>query len=731
MRFIRIASALASALALFTGHAVSHPIEKGVAITDSETMQELEARGFSFSAMMSPGWRRGEATRVMNNAELARIAPLTGLKDVIAGEFEAYERNYVSRFPAARRSIGVGTDPDHRKFNRDYLVSEHARFELVGVINRMDRMFRSPTTCGEIRLIYRLAYRVKARGLKAVVRPGGDRANSEDWTFEGTEESWTQSRLPMTVNLVLGMTAASADGRADAAKCREAAKRWTDAGKSNLSGQALARVLTARGGLMELVDPAHIDRLESNFQVIRVPATIMPEFGGNAEYLMHVFKWDAAKRDFKIDKLENQIDRTALLRDPAKLAAFKAWLFTPERLHELAEGTIKIPEPYLAYRAITSAPGGTARATNRPFLGIVSDDEAAKLYADLGAAAARLDPSKRLRTIASGQGIQQRLTDITCTGCHQSRAIGGFHFLGADWKSTIRQLPQNSIFVPASAHFYSDLPRRRAVVEAIAEGKTPDYGRGYSMRPRVNSRDGKVAFPPKYDALRKGWGANCYVDPKGDASFRDWQCGASLECKPLHESASEKGFGVCMTRARSKRELKIGDPFILGTFKGERVVEAATPSVFRYRDSYCATVDLLNGRSARPGECLPTPGARGNGNEPKDLPGAYQSGGFFGGLYKVAGCSPKEPGTACTSEAGRMFSRCIATLDDGRTSFVPCLTLAETTRKSTVRACNIDRPCRDDYVCLATADTLRTGIGACLPPYFLFQFRIDGHPTPK
>ena len=293
MRFIRIALVSVMSLALPGTNIAAHPIEKGVAITDSEALRELELRGFSFSAMMSPGWRRGEATRVSNNAELARIAPLAGLKDVIAQEFEGYERNYLSRFPAARRSFGVGTDPDHRKLNGDYLVSENARFELVGVVNRMDRMFRSPSTCGEIRLIYRLAYRIKARGLKAVVRPGGARADDEDWTFERTDDTWAQSRLPMTINLVLGTTAASTDGRANAATCRDAAKRWIDAGKSNLSGQALARVLTSRGGLMELVDPAHIDRLESNFQVIRVPATIMPEFGGNAEYLMHVFKWDA------------------------------------------------------------------------------------------------------------------------------------------------------------------------------------------------------------------------------------------------------------------------------------------------------------------------------------------------------------------------------------------------------------------------------------------------------
>ena len=65
-----------SAWLLLCVAANAHPIEKGVAITDSEAMQELETNGFAFSALMSPDWRRGAATPVLNNAELARVAPI-------------------------------------------------------------------------------------------------------------------------------------------------------------------------------------------------------------------------------------------------------------------------------------------------------------------------------------------------------------------------------------------------------------------------------------------------------------------------------------------------------------------------------------------------------------------------------------------------------------------------------------------------------------------------------
>ena len=47
----------------------------------------------------------------------------------------------------------------------------------------------------------------------------------------------------------------------------------------------------------------------------------------------------------------------------------------------------------------------------------------------------------------------------------------------------------------------------------------------------------------------------------------------------------------------------------------------------------------------------------------------------------------------------------------------------EQTRPGALRACSADAPCRDDYVCAR----LQNGDGACIPPYFLFQLRVDGH----
>lgn len=47
-------------------------------------------------------------------------------------------------------------------------------------------------------------------------------------------------------------------------------------------------------------------------------------------------------------------------------------------------------------------------------------------------------------------------------------------------------------------------------------------------------------------------------------------------------------------------------------------------------------------------------------------------------------------------------------------------------RLSLRKACNIAAPCRDDYVC-AYVPGAPPGTGACMPPYFIFQARVDGH----
>ena len=743
MKYKRVFAAL-SALAAAAHPVLARDITDGVAITDSAAMEYLETHGFSLNALLSKDWKRGAESKVLNNAELAAIAPVAALRSVVRREFLEYQRSYLARSPVLseikEKDIGTGTNPAHRKFERNYLDSKAARFNLVGVINRLDRRFRSPGTCGEIRLLYRLAYKTMAASVN--ISDSGKH-------FRGRPIE-TESRLPVSINLVLRAKNTDANTSDDDQQCQDIAKHWLAAGDSGLSGKDLALSLLKPTGALGLVEPSQIDRMETNIQVMRLPTSISEGFGGNAEYLLNIFNWNPGSKSFSRKRLENQINREGLLANPGQLQAFKRWLFTPERLYELDEGTISIPEEFLAFTAITSAPGGTARATNRPFLGLISDPEAERRFNELKDAAARLSPDGQLRNIKSGFGLQQRLTDVSCTGCHQSRAIGGFHFMGADRKSTIRDLPPNAIFVAGSPHFYGDLPRRREVVKALAEGKAPDYGRGFSMRPSEDKRGKPDYFPASFNSVRNGWGSNCYMLTNGEAgadpSFKSWTCGSNLDCQPIHESRHEPHFGVCVTTKRKER-LKFGDPFVFGEMTYRETKLPGRPGVFTYRDIYCAKSDILNKREAAPGKCLyPIPGdvykqpaSMTSGNAIH----GYQYGGFFGGMKRrPLGCiDDRDPDTTCGLEGGatkfgtkprsnNAFSKCVEMLADEKTSFRSCISSLKFTHESMLRTCNVLKTCRDDYVCVSTKSTLETKTGACLPPYFLFQFRTDGHPAP-
>ena len=75
------------------------------------------------------------------------------------------------------------------------------------------------------------------------------------------------------------------------------------------------------------------------------------------------------------------------------------------------------------------------------------------------------DGGVTLQNIRSPAGFERRLNDVTCSGCHQTRGIGGFHFPGVDWMAA---KPSNSTVVPASPHFFGDQIRRRDILDRAA-----------------------------------------------------------------------------------------------------------------------------------------------------------------------------------------------------------------------------------------------------------------------
>jgi hypothetical protein len=629
------------------------PLERGVAITNPDILALIEQRSFSLAAFMSPDWRQG-----------ALIAPANNLALSARPEFERVFlgiRREIGEIKKANPGSGIGMSFDNKRlFDNRYLTSPTARFALVGIVQRLDRTYKQASSCGEIRLLYRLEYR------------------------RDTNEGIAMSRLPMTFNLI--MKAKAPDGLTT---CQDVAKRWLAAGDSALTGSAYVDYLFSPRGPLSLIAPALVERIETNLQALRMPSASVPEFGGHAEYVLKVFDWNAQTRRFNETALENMIDRSKLLADATLLARLKSWLLEPNNVRALDSGTILIPRDYLALSGITIAPGGQARSANRPFYGLFDDTE---LAAAIARTTATGDP---LRNISSPAGFQMRLNDVTCVGCHQSRAIGGFHFMGADTRQSKAHLPENAIFVPASAHFYGDAPRRQRILKALAQDKAPDYLRGFSLRPRrgfARNADANTTVDLSGTGHLNGWGAACYDHVENDASFKAWTCAAGLKCVKPHDNPSEPGHGACMTKA----EYAIGD---IGEY-GE--ITSATFRADRYTRITPAAGQTL---ALKP-----------------SLRSAPQAGGFFGGMiYKRTCAAPMPASTVCARHAASQFNTCLAEAQNFKKCFD---TEGRYTAFVGLRECNTLMPCRDDYMCIATRDRAS---GACLPPYFMMQFRVDGH----
>ncbi len=96
------------------------------------------------------------------------------------------------------------------------------------------------------------------------------------------------------------------------------------------------------------------------------------------------------------------------------------------------------------------------------------------------------------------------------------------------------------------------------------------------------------------------------------------------------------------------------------------------------------------------------------------------TGGFLNGSIRTKTCDGLSPEAVCgpLPAAKSGFNMCLT-----QKSFAACI--KEYATGAGLRGCDFKNPCRDDYICSESFDNTR---GACVPPYFLFQFRVDGHP---
>jgi hypothetical protein len=471
------------------------PLERGTAITDPGALRELDGGRLGLSRIMSP---TRSADTPLTNAQLFALPSMAPVRQALDADFARYIARHKAELP--NESIGIGAGFAFELFDRVQLYSADTRFVLSGIVNRMDRAYAAPENCGEIRLIYRLTQTNAAAIGEAGVTP----------------------RLPMTLNVVL-----KAKGEGAAVTCAEIARHW----------------LAADSGALDLVRPENIDRIETNLQIAHAPKSALRDF--RTDYLMKVFKYDAASATFVESPLEDQIDRNRLLNDDKLAREFKAWLLAPEHFSELDRGTVLIPDEFLAKSAVAPTPAGFVPSELMPAYGLVVGEGAKPVFTEddvVSALKAAAEHGIALQNIRSVAGFARRLNDVSCAGCHQTRGIGGFHFPGVDWMAA---KPSNATVVPASPHFFGDQVRRRDILAAFRDGKAPDFSKGFASRPQ--SRGSTELAGTEYE---DGWGAHCYVQharaSDNDRSFRSWTCAEGLACEA---AAPATRMGMCFVKS--------------------------------------------------------------------------------------------------------------------------------------------------------------------------------------
>lgn len=721
----------------------------GPFISDPDVVTELEASQLSFERLMQArDPKHAAAGQNPFNLPVAQLLLQTIQSDLT--------------------DLRVTAGATEGQLSPSFLTDPGSRVELVGVINRMDRQFiKDPSSgltrrqlgCGEISLIYRFSYSIR----------------------DGKQAS----RLPVTLNMVF--PALPSREVAPPLTCADIARRWLDEMGRPFEGDAKARaaaLLDKKSGALAWIDGRDLIRLELNMQAFRKSASVdATDFGTQAAYLIRVFKWDPKQKLFFPSFLRDQVDRSKVLCDakdsPSGCAAKRerrkklvAYLSQPAVVASIDKGTLELPydDDFLATRAVTTSPGGSHRSGNQPYWNAPDESQQVITDAEIRAAmkSAR-DHGEAFSFIKSEEDFRTRLNEMSCTGCHQIRAIAGFHFPGADRAATPRV---NAVLLPGSPHFYGDQPRRAEIVRQMARNRAQrlteyELAASYSARPMKRFTDALSDTQ-----LIGGWGGTCIIDSALPGTRRQWPCRSDhgLVCAQLFKSQSDPDVGTCVPGEKPQ----IGDALQRGN------VATSGYGTEKYTRTSPVSPD-----TRIPASALPSPAPEGNsyyGAHQEFYEGDLNStdyatrrdastGGFPSGMLRLSECIGLPPESTCGLIASSGFNGCI-----GRLATDPDYTIdvcfQNFTSYAGLRACNAASPCRDDYICVMPmaytpdAYTQRMKLletspyfkavnnrpydpndygqkqpdaewvarndqrGLCIPPYFVFQFRSDGHPAP-
>lgn len=471
-------------------------------IRDPVILEELEQKGFDFYSQFKQSGTGGSASlgefyKVNSGYKMIADTVRSDLVQMMNDE------NKNKGLP----KMGVGMAYSRRLFDSNWFLSPFARFELIGVINRLDRVSFDTSDCGETRFIYRLAYTSKAKNY---------------------------SRLPLTLMVKYDNAGSANEGETWRQCSREYVKRWTypDGLETN---QQLVEWMISEGPLKENLREQNPHSFELNVQAMRIPSKARAELAGHGTYLLRSFSYND-KAEMVENFLENTPDVSKINSNPELKTAFLDLFKDEAFVHKMSEGIMKLDNKFLVKRAWSYSPYGIARKENRLFDQIIteSDLKAVKFEAD--------------SFVRSPAAALMRLNDYSCVGCHQARAHAGFHFLGIDKKSTH---PLNSIFFEGSGHFEIELKRRSEFMDRIADGQRLDPRRDFSISP------GLLDMKAKHTFKKAGSGHFCGLN---NGPFSHWVCEDGLQCQSVDDAAGQNILGKCYPKVSMG-----GDPVLFGT----------------------------------------------------------------------------------------------------------------------------------------------------------------------
>ncbi len=577
-----------------------------------------------------------------------------------------------------------GDEPRH--FDVRWLSSDYGYMKLVAIANRMDRSDITKDSCGEVRFVYRLSYKSQK----------------------------SSSSLPFFVTVVHQYPKQES--------CANFARTWNIDKVSALElKKAALKNLSFR-------------QLEINFQSLRFTSGYMHDFGGQAMYMQRVFR----KVDDRLVPvgLENTPDVLAIKKDSSLLKKFVEYLKQPENLRQLDEGILNIDfDPkFLTKLSISWSTLGRVRTANKPYSEIFRENRGLVESIDIS----------KLNYIKSHDALIERLNNLTCMGCHQSGGTAGFHSLGTadpDYSHPFNRQEQS-----LSPHALAERPRRIAWVQNVMKEQTPNRFRPHST---FSSADWNTSTAiPQFSNLNVG--ELCFAQ---NETFAAQPTCADPKNRPVEcqKTVLNQRKTVLLGECVLKAAIRSGGDVC---WKGEIQEKAnlhldrnpPTSNFFAFEDKWKLSGPVM--KDFKGYSCV--------------LP---QSGAPLGRMSRKCNLSEENfevdlskgtPEEICANQGGTGFDMCAASGDSGA-----CLETKVT--RAMLDTCSESRSCREDYICqkfpdyhnISVKDYVRKkgdqlinisspekikganieearkrGIGFCVPTYFLFNMRIDGHPSP-